>query len=158
MYLSEPEMGAKTEFIFSQKQYAPIWHAAFGLLVTISLGIAYASAVSSSWGYVLGILTSSIVILWWIKKAVLIEVTNNVLRVGTYVIDRKFIGQIESLSANEFLTRIRSGAHRQDVFVLRGISNGGVVLEIKDPDDPFCHWVVSCKSASKLASALTEHQ
>lgn len=155
MYLSDPQMGAKTEYLFSQRQYVPIWHAAFGLLVTSSLGIAYASAVSVIWGTIVGLTLSLAVIYWWLKKAVHVGVTSEQLHVGNFCIERKHLGEIETFEASEFLKRIRSDAHRQDVLVLRNINQGGVAVEIKDPADPFCHWVISCKSPHKLASALT---
>ena len=157
MRLSEPEMGAQTKNQFSQKQYAPIWHAAFGLLVTSSLGISYGAAASAIWGLTTGIISSSLVIYWWLSKAILISVSADWVKVGKLNIERKYIGEVLSLTAPEFLERIRGGAHRQDVFVLRNLNAGGVVIEIKDNRDPFCHWVISCKSASKLASALTDY-
>ncbi|MEN9693323.1 MAG: hypothetical protein RLZZ330_967 [Actinomycetota bacterium] len=147
-------MDAKTEYQFSQKQYAPIWHAAFGLLVTSSLGIAYASAVSARWGTAVGLVLSLAVIYWWLQKAVEIVVTAEKLQVGKFCIERHHLGEIKAFEKSDFLQRIRGDAHRQDVLVLRNINQGGVVVEIKDTADPFCHWVISCKSPHKLASTL----
>ncbi|MEY3696647.1 MAG: hypothetical protein RJA41_297 [Actinomycetota bacterium] len=145
---------AQTNFSYSEIQFQPIWHALLALLVTSSLAIAYGSAVSIFWGWLIGVCFSLLAILWWYSKSVRILVFADEVQVGKFLIAKEFIGQVDSLDAGEFLDRIRSGAHRQDVFVIRNYSAGGVVIEIKDPQDPFCHWVISSKRPSKLAAAL----
>lgn len=142
--------------IFSEVQYLPIWHAVLALLVTSSLGVAYGSAVSVVWGWMLGSVMSAIAIWLWFQKRIKIEITSKFLKVGKFTIEKEFIGQVLVLDQNDFLSRIRSGAHRNDVFVLRNYSNGGMAIEIKDSRDPFCHWVVSSKHPSKLAKAMVE--
>jgi hypothetical protein len=139
---------------YSEIQFPPMWHAFLALLVTSSLGIAYGSAVSKFWGWLLGVGLSSLALLWWYRQSVRIFISNNNVQVGKFKIDKAFIGQAVSLDENEFLNRIRSGAHRQDVLIIRNYSVGGVVIEIDDPSDPFCHWVISSKHPSKLATAL----
>jgi hypothetical protein len=143
------------EIEYSEIQFSPIWHALLSLLVTSSLGIAYASAVSGIWGLLIGIILSTIAIWWWIVKSVQISITNDLLVIGKYEIERKYIAKVSSLNSDEFLQRIRGGAHRQDVFVLRNLKNGGLEIEIKDDRDPFCHWVVSAKRPSRIATLLS---
>ena len=142
------------DILFSEIQFSPVWHALLALLVTSSLGIAYGSAVSIVWGWSLGIGLSCIALFWWYKKSVKIQISSESFRVGNFKIENRFVGDVEHLDAAEFLMRIRSGAHRNDVFVLRNYANGGVVLEIKDSRDPFCHWVISSKHPSKLANVI----
>jgi|688.fasta_scaffold670534_2 hypothetical protein len=139
---------------YSEFQFPPLWHALLALLVTSSLGIAYASAVSTIWGWLLGLLLSALAFWWWFAKGVQILVTDVNLQIGKLIIEKKYIGAVSALPAEEFLQRIRGGAHRQDVFVLRNVNFGGVEIEIKDERDPFCHWVVTSKHPSRLATTI----
>ena len=140
---------------YSEFQFPPIWHAFLALLVTISLGIAYASAVSIFWGWLTGGGLSIIAIWWWVSKGIQIQISEEQIQIGKLQIDPKHIGKVSALNAEEFLARIRGGAHRQDVFVLRNVNRGGIEIEIRDNRDPFCHWVVSSKHPSRLASSIS---
>lgn len=139
---------------YSEFQLPPFWHALLALLVTVSLGIAYASAVSLVWGWLVGVVLSTVAIFWWIQKGIRIVVSPNLLQVGKYVIERSYLGGLEQLSKEDFLVRIRGGAHRNDVFILRGLKSGGVVVEIKDNRDPFCHWVFTARNPSMIVQIL----
>ena len=143
------------EIEYSELQFSPIWHVLLALLITSSLGIAYASAVSAFWGLAIGLILSAIAIWWWIAKSVQISVTKNLVTIGKYEIERKYISKVSPLTTDEFLQRIRGGAHRQDVFVLRNIKHGGFEIEIKDDRDPFCQWVVSAKHPSRIVTLLS---
>lgn len=140
--------------LYSEFQLPPVWHAFLALLVTSSLGIAYGSAVSLLWGWLVGIGLSALGILWWFKKGIRITITTDSLQVGNFEISRSHVGAIAALDQVEFLERIRGGAHRQDVFVLRNLKNGGVEVEINDKRDPFCHWVVTSRNPSKIKRVL----
>lgn len=141
---------------YSEFQFPPFWQAFLALLVTISLGIAYGSAVSAMWGWIVGICLSGFAIWWWVSKGVKITVSDQFLRVGKMKIELEYLGKITGLDEIDFLSRIRGQAHRQDVFILRNLTQGGVEIEIKDNRDPFCHWVVTSKQPSKLAAILRD--
>lgn len=140
---------------YSEFQFPPVWHALLALLVTISLGIAYASAVSIFWGWLIGGGLSIIAIWWWVSKGVQIHISDEHIQIGKLQIEPKYIGKVSALNAEEFLARIRGGAHRQDVFVLRNVNHGGIEIEIIDNRDPFCHWVVSSKHPSRLVTSIS---
>ncbi len=144
------------QLFYSEIQFPPIWQALLGLLVTSSLGIAYGSAVSSAWGWALGLALSAIALFWWFSKSIRISVSSGFLQIGKMKIEHEFIGKVNSFDQAPFLQRIRGEAHRQDVFILRNLSLGGVEIEIEDSRDPFCHWVVSSKHPSRLTSTLLD--
>ena len=142
------------ELLYSDFQTAAFWQLLFVLLVTSSLGVAYGSAVSANAGWALGVCLSGFGIWWWLSKAIRIQVTSEHLIVGKFKIECEHIGEVIDFPSDAFLNRIRGEAHRQDLFVLRNLSKGGVEIEIKDSKDPFCHWVLSAKHPSRLASTL----
>ncbi len=142
------------ELLYSDFQIAAFWQLLFALLVTSSLGVAYGSAVSAIAGWALGLFLSGFGIWWWLSKAIRIQVTAEHLIVGNFKIEREHIGKVRDFSSDSFLNRIRGEAHRQDLFVLRNLSKGGVEIEINDSKDPFCHWVITAKRPSRLTSTL----
>ena len=144
----------ESEALYSEYQLPPLWHLFLALLVTSSLGIAYGSAISLLWGWIVGLSLSSVALWWWVSKGIRIIITRAELQVGKFSIERAFIGQAETYAPTEFMDRIRSGAHRDDVFLLRGVRTGGVAVELKDSRDPFCHWVFTAKNPSKIVELL----
>ncbi len=143
--------------LFSERRFQPVWILLFALLMTSTLGVAYAAAVSNLVGATLGLTLSGIAVFAWLRARSDILVDDTVLVVGKMTIERKFIGHVTALDEAAFLQRIRAGAQLTDVLTFTSTRRGGVVVEILDDNDPFRAWVIGCKSPQALARALTDH-
>jgi hypothetical protein len=142
---------------FSERRFQPVWILLFALLMTSTLGVAYAAALSNLIGVVIGFTLSGIAVFAWLRARSDILVDDMFLRVGRMKIERGFIGVVTALDEAAFLQRIRSGAQLTDVLSFTSTRRGGVVVEILDENDPFRAWVIGCKSPQALAQALTDH-
>jgi len=91
------------------------------------------------------------------QRAVLtIEVTHKQLRVGDATIDRKFLGAIVALSADEMRQWRGPLSDPAGYMALRFWLSRGVKIEINDPKDPTPYWLISSKKAQPLAAALQD--
>ena len=126
------------------------------LLMTISLGIAYAAATDTTLGTLIGFGLSALGVVFWLRAASHIEVTQTHLRVGRLNLERSVIGKVEVLDAAEFLKRLRANAKTTDALLFTRSNSGGVVVEILDSTDHYRHWVISSRNPQALASALND--
>ena len=144
--------------LYNERRLQPWWLLLFALLMTSTLGIAYAAAISTLIGYSVGGTLSSIALFAWWRARSDIRVDADSLNVGRMRIERRFISQVRELTQEEFLHRIRAGASMTDVLSFTNTRTGGVVVEISDPSDPFTAWVLGSKSPRALVQALTVQQ
>lgn len=142
--------------LYREQRFQPWWILLFALLMTSTLGIAYAAAVSTPVGVIVGSGLSAIAVYAWVRARTDIYVDGGALTVGKMRLDRTFIASVSVLDRAEFLHRIRAGASVADVLSFTSTNSGGVVVELNDPLDPFTAWVIGSKSPQKLAAALTD--
>ena len=88
------------------------------------------------------------------RTVLTIEVREGQLRIGEAHIDRKFLGQVVALSADEMRRWRGPLSDPAGFMVLRFWISTGVKIEIKDPNDPTPYWLISSKKAQPLVAAL----
>jgi len=140
---------------FESKDHWPVWLWLFLLFLTGSLAFAVDVALGNrlAWST---FLLQVLLIMWASMKSPLeISVDEKVLRVGSALIERDFLGEVTSLSAIE-MTRLRGrDADPRAWLAIRFWVSTGVKIEICDPADPTPYWLVSAKRAHALADALS---
>lgn len=142
--------------LYRERRSQPGWLLFLALLLTISLGIAYAAATTSTFGSVIGAaLSIPAVVLWW-KSASNITVTEEHLLVGRLKLDLSVIESATVLEPQEFLKRLRTDGKTTDLLLFTRTDAGGVVVELNDPSDPYRSWVLSSRHPQQLADAVNQ--
>ena len=141
--------------LYTERRFQPWWILLFALLMTSTLGVAYAAALSTLIGMSVGVALSGIAIYAWWRARSDIRVDAQFLYVGRMKLERGVIRSAEALDEPSFLHRIRAGALLTDVLSFTGTRSGGVVVEIVDNSDPFTAWVLGSRTPQKLATVLS---
>ena len=140
--------------IYKERSPWPIWLWLFLLFLTTTLALAFWAALGTRWGWIT-MLVQFVGLLFLSQRTVLsIEVTDEQLRVGSAHIDRKYLGSITVLSAEEMRQWRGPLSDPAGFMALRFWIARGVKVEINDPKDPTPFWLISSKKAQPLAAAL----
>ncbi|MEI6294657.1 MAG: DUF3093 domain-containing protein [Actinomycetes bacterium] len=147
---------SKDSNIYKERSPWPIWLWLFLLFLAATLALAIWAALGTRWGWI-SMLVQFLGLLFLSQRAVLtIEVTHKQLRVGDATIDRKFLGAIVALSADEMRQWRGPLSDPAGYMALRFWLSRGVKIEINDPKDPTPYWLISSKKAQPLAAALQD--
>ena len=141
---------------FTERSPWPIWLWLFLLFLAASLALAFWAALGTRWGAITGLVELLGLIYLSQRSALEIEVTPDELRVGSAHIERKFLGEIEELSADEMRKWRGPLADPAAYMALRFWIPGGVKIAINDPKDRTPYWLISSKKAQPLVAALLE--
>ena len=142
--------------LYRERRSQPGWLLFLALLLTISLGIAYAAATTSTFGSIIGAsLNIPAVVLWW-KSSSNITVTEEHLLVGRLKLELSVIASATVLEPEQFLRRIRTDAKTTDLLLFTRTDIGGVDFELNDPSDPYRSWVISSRNPQQLADAVNQ--
>jgi Protein of unknown function (DUF3093) len=140
--------------IFKERSPWPIWLWLFLLFLATTLALAFWAALGTRWGWIT-MLVQFVGLLFLSQRTVLtIEVTAEQLQVGRAHIDRKYLGAITVLSAEEMRQWRGPLSDPAGFMALRFWIARGVKVEINDPKDPTPYWLISSKKAQPLAAAL----
>jgi hypothetical protein len=132
----------------------PFWLMAFIYFLALSLGIAIWAAMTTTIAAVVMALLTAATILIYFTSSLIIEVDENVLRVGKAHIDKKFCGEVAVLTpAQMSLLRTRE-ADPAAYLAIRFWTAHGVKIKINDTRDQTPYWLVTSKQGDKLAKAL----
>lgn len=145
---------SKDSRIFKEETHWPTWLWLFLLFLAASLALAFWAALGLRWGAISGLLQLLGLIILSQRSALLLEVTQSELRVGSAHIDRQFLGVVEPLSADEMRKWRGPLSDPAGFMALRFWISTGVKIEINDPLDPAPYWLVSSKKAQPLVAAL----
>ena len=141
---------------FTERSGWPIWLWLFLLFLAASLALAFWAALGNRWGAITGLIELLGLIYVSQRSALEIEVTPEELRVGSAHIERKFLGEVQELSADE-MRRWRGPLSDPACYMaLRFGIPGGVKVMINDPKDKTPYWLISSKKAQPLVAALLE--
>jgi len=140
--------------IFREETQWPAWLWLFLLFLAASLALAFWAALGLRWGAIIGLLQLLGLIFLSQRSALLLEVTENELKVGRAHIEREYLGAVEPLSAQAMRQWRGPLSDPAGFMALRFWISTGVKIEIKDPRDPAPYWLVSSKKAQPLVAAL----
>ena len=139
---------------FKERSPWPIWLWLFLLFLAASLALAFWAALGTRWGWITALVQLLGLLFLSQSSTLVVEVDDQRLIVGSAQIERKFLGKVEVLSAEEMRRWRGPLGDPASYMALRFWIPTGVKIEINDPNDPTPYWLVSSKKAQPLAAAL----
>ena len=132
----------------------PFWLMAFIYFLALSLGIAIWAAMTTTIAAVVMALLTAATILIYFTSSLIIEVDENVLRVGKAHIDKKFCGEVAVLTPAQMSLQRTREADPAAYLAIRFWTAHGVKIKINDTRDQTTYWLLTSKQGDKLAKAL----
>lgn len=132
----------------------PLWLMAFIYFLALSLAIAIWAALDTvSAAIAMSLMTIGVIAIYF-QAALVIEVDENVLRVGKAHIDRRYCGDVSVLTPAEMSRTRTRDADPAAFLAIRFWSAQGVKIEIADNRDLTPYWLCTTKRGVELARAL----
>jgi len=141
---------------YKERSPWPIWLWLFLLFLAASLALAFWAALGTRWGWITMLVEFLGLLFISQRSALTVEVTESELRVGDASIERKFLGAVEVLDADEMRKWRGPLSDPASYMALRFWISTGVKIAINDPADPTPYWLISSKKAQPLAAALSQ--
>lgn len=132
----------------------PLWLMAFIYFLAFSLGVAILAAMTTAIAAVVMALLTVGVIAIYFSAALVIEVDESELRVGSAHIDKRFCGEIELLTPAQMSLKRTREADPAAYLAIRFWTAHGVKIEINDSRDRTPYWLVTTKRGGDLIQAL----
>ncbi len=131
----------------------PAWWALAGLLA-LTLLFAIGLYLGPVWGIGVAAAALAIATGLFAGAAITIRVDQQVVQIGRSVIERRYVGAVASLDAEQ--TRRRGGveADARAHLVLRPYVATAVEIVLDDDADSVPYWLVSSRRPAQLAAAL----
>ena len=134
--------------------HAPLWLLSIIYFFLLSLVISVWAALGNNAALVTLVLVTALLILFYFKSALTIEVDETEFRVGSAHIEHRFIGLVHNLN-NEDIRRVRTrDADPRAYLAIRFWVNTGVQLYVSDQRDATPYWLISSKKGTELIKAL----
>jgi uncharacterized membrane protein len=134
--------------------HAPLWLLAIIYFFLLSIVISIWAALGNNAALLTLAVVTALLILFYIKSALVIEVDSAELRVGRAHIEHKYIGEIRDLD-NETIRLVRTrDADPKAHLEIRFWANKGVQIFINDSRDLTPYWLVSSRKGRDLIQAL----
>jgi hypothetical protein len=141
---------------FREVIYPSLAPISFAFFLISSIGVIFASAYGSSWGWVITLLLTISTFVGIYRSRLIIEVKDGKLFVAGAKIEKKYIGEVSALNSSE-MKRLRGRDANAIAFTeVRFWVKGGVKIEVNDANDPVPYWLVSSKHTEKLVSAINK--
>jgi hypothetical protein len=141
---------------FREVIYPSLAPIAFAFFLLSSIGVIFASAYGSSWGWFVTLLLTIFISTGIYRSRLIIEVKDGKLFVAGAKIEKKFIGQVTALNPTEMKLLRGRDAKAIAFTAVRFWIKGGVKIEINDANDPVPYWLISSKHTEKLVSAINK--
>lgn len=134
--------------------HAPLWLLSIIYFFLLSIVISVWAALGNSPALVTLALVTGLLILFYFKSSLAIEVDETELRVGSAHIEHRFIGEINNLN-NEEIRRVRTrDADPRAFLAIRFWVNTGVKVLVNDQRDTTPYWLISSKKGTELIKAV----
>ena len=141
---------------FSEVIYPSLAPISFAFFLISSIGVIFASAYGSSWGWFATLLLTILTFIGIYHSRLIIEVKDGKLFVAGAKIEKKYIGEVSALNSSE-MKRLRGRDANAIAFTeVRFWVKGGVKVDVNDANDPVPYWLVSSKHTEKLVSAINK--
>ena len=151
-----PLSGAIPERMFVERLWPSIGVILFELLMTVSLGIAYARAYGIAIGVIVGAVASVIVAITTLLTVKTIWIDRNGIQVGKAQLPFAYIGDVTPLSKSQTRESLHNHAHRLGYYVLKPWIAESVVIEVTDTEDPHPFWQISTRNPHRLSETLKQ--
>ncbi len=136
-------LSAPISWWLSAAAFAIVW--GWILLVATTWTIAIVTAV------VVGALCLFAV---WRFGSLRLSVAPDGLRAGSAFLDTRHLGEVEILHSADYRRRLGTGADARAYLVTRPYLDRGVLVRVRDADDPTPYWLLSSRRPQALAAAL----
>ena len=134
--------------------HAPLWLVAIIYFFLLSLVISVWAALGNTPALVSLALVTLLLLLFYFKSALVIEVDEREIRVGGAHIEHSFIGEVRPLN-NEEIRRVRTrDADPRAYLAIRFCVNEGVQIFLQDKRDSTPYWLISSSKKDELSKAL----
>lgn len=141
---------------FREVIYPSLAPISFAFFLISSIGVIFASAYGSSWGWIITLLLTISTFVGIYRSRLIIEVKDGKLFVAGAKIEKKYIGEVSALNSSE-MKRLRGRDANAIAFTeVRFWVKGGVKVDVNDANDPVPYWLVSSKHTEKLVSAINK--
>jgi hypothetical protein len=141
---------------FREVIYPSLAPISFAFFLISSIGVIFASAYGSTWGWFVTLLITILTSIGIYRSRLIIEVKDGKLFVAGAKIEKKFIGEVTALNSAE-MKRLRGRDANAIAFTeVRFWVKGGVKVEVNDANDPVPYWLISSKNTEKLVSAINK--
>jgi Protein of unknown function (DUF3093) len=132
----------------------PLWLLALIYFFLLSLVLSIWAALGDAAAILSFLATTTLLALIAIKSALVIQVDEKELRIGSAHIELKFLGEVQTLT-NVEMSRLRTRDADPAAFLaIRFWSPTGVRVAINDPRDLTPYWLITSKNGEALALAL----
>lgn len=131
------------------------WWVLWGLMLA-SFWLAMIVSLPGAWAWY--ITAGLAVLLIWLLGSygsVRVVVTDQWIQAGRARIERRYLGEIETLDVARMRQISGPEANARAFLVLRPYIAVGVRINLEDPADPTPYWLVSSRRPDALAAALT---
>ncbi len=120
----------------------------------LSIVIAVWAGLGNTSALIAAIISSAFTAYLYSISTLRISVERDSYSVGRATIEKKYLGDIRVLTAEEFRSLRGPGINPGAFHAFRFWIKCGLQVEIKDSRDPTPYWLVSSKSPEKLREAL----
>ena len=134
----------------------PLWLLALIYFFFLSFVLSVWAALGNNAAIATLIASSALLIMISIRSRLIIEITQNELKVGRAHIDLKYIGAVTALDSKAMRTIRTRDADPIAYLGIRFWSSTGVKIEIKDQRDETPYWLITSNKANQLVNALTQ--
>ena len=139
---------------FREVIYPSLAPISFAFFLLSSIGVIFASAYGSAWGWFVTLLLTILTLIGIYRSRLIIQVKDGKLFVAGAKIEKKFIGEVTALNPAE-MKRLRGRDVNAIAFTeVRFWVKTGVKVEVNDANDPVPYWLISSKHTEKLVSAI----
>lgn len=136
--------------------HPPLWLLSIIYFFLLSIVISVWAALGNNPAALTLVLVTGLLILFYFKSTLVIEVDDTEIQVGGAHIEHNFIGEIKNLN-NEQIRRIRTrDADPRAFLAIRFWVNTGVQLFVSDQRDATPYWLISSKNGAELIKALKD--
>jgi hypothetical protein len=139
---------------FREVIYPSLAPISFAFFLISSIGVIFASAYGSSWGWFVTLLLIILTSIGIYRSRLIIQVKDGKLFVAGAKIEKKFIGQATALNNAEMKLLRGRDANAIAFTEVRFWVKTGVKVEVNDANDPVPYWLISSKHTEKLVSAI----
>ncbi len=151
-----PNENLSNQPAFHEVIYPSLAPISFAFFLLSSIGVIFASAYGSTWGWFVTLLLAILISTGIYRSRLVIEIKDGKLFVAGAKIEKKFIGEVVSLNSAEMKLLRGRDANAIAFTAVRFWIKGGVKVEVIDANDPVPYWLISSKHTEKLVSAINK--
>ena len=141
---------------FREVIYPSLAPISFAFFLISSIGVIFASAYGSTWGWFVTLLLTTLTSIGIYRSRLIIQVKDGKLFVAGAKIEQKFIGEVTALNPAEMKLLRGRNANAIAFTAVRFWVKAGIKVEVNDANDPVPYWLISSKHTEKLVSAINK--